>query len=94
LIGGEKIAHVRLDRVTESSNRGEIGICLAQEWRGRGIGQTILNATADYFSKLGFVSIHAEVHETNVASTHIFEQAGYKYVSTDNDGFLRYLWQE
>ncbi len=93
-VGAGKIAHVRLDRDSKNSNRGEIGICLAREWRGRGIGLSVLNASNIYFARLGFVSIDAEVHESNVASTYIFEQAGYVHVSTDNDGFMRYLWQE
>lgn len=92
-IKGENIAHVRLDKDFNKTDNGEIGICLAKEWRGRGIGLTVLNAANAYFAKLGFVNIDAEVHENNAASAQIFDQAGYSHVSTDNDGFMRYLWR-
>ncbi len=90
---GEKVAHVRLDKHLGMHDRGEIGICLAQEWRGRGIGRAILDAANNYFSGMGIINIDAEVHEKNKASAQIFEQTGYAHVLTDKDGFMRYLWQ-
>ena len=88
---GRDIAHVRMDK--SASKTGEIGICLAQEWRGRGLGQAILHASNLYFSEVGFSKIHAEVHKDNIASASVFNRAGYIYLSTDSDGFMRYLWQ-
>lgn len=88
---GSDIAHIRLDR--SSVNSGEIGICLAQDWRGRGLGQAILESANQYFANLGILKIHAEVHTENRASANIFEQAGYQYLSTDSEGYMGYLWQ-
>ena len=93
-MGGEKIAHIRLDKNPGMQDRGEIGICLDKNWRGRGIGRAILDAGNEYFAALGIFKIDAEVHENNNASAQVFEQAGYEHVLTDNDGFMRYLWQQ
>jgi len=88
---GVKVAHVRLDK--SGSISGEIGICLAEDWRGRGVGRVVLESANQYFSTLGFSKIYAEVHEHNQPSVNIFERAGYTYLSTDSEGFMRYLWQ-
>jgi UDP-2,4-diacetamido-2,4,6-trideoxy-beta-L-altropyranose hydrolase len=90
-LSGLDVAHVKLDKNSPTS--GEIGICLAEDWRGRGLGQVILEAANRYFSDLGIFEIHAEVHEGNSASANIFERAGYKYLSTDSEGYMRYSWQ-
>lgn len=88
---GVDVAHVKLDKHSPTS--GEIGICLAENWRGRGLGQAILETANRYFSDLGIFQIHAEVHKDNRASANIFERAGYQYLSTDSEGYMRYLWQ-
>ena len=88
---GEDVAHVRLDKKIATS--GEIGICLAEAWRGRGLGQVVLQAASQYFSSFGFAEIYAELHEVNQPSVNIFSRAGYQYLSTDSEGFMRYLWQ-
>lgn len=88
---GVKVAHVRLDK--SGSISGEIGICLAEDWRSRGVGRVVLESANQYFSTLGFSKIYAEVHEHNQPSVNIFERAGYTYLSTDSEGFMRYLWQ-
>jgi UDP-2,4-diacetamido-2,4,6-trideoxy-beta-L-altropyranose hydrolase len=88
---GVDVAHVRLDKNSPTS--GEIGICLAEDWRGRGLGQAILESANQYFSGLGVFEIHAEVHKDNRASANIFERAGYEYLSTDSEGYMRYSWQ-
>lgn len=88
---GEDVAHARFDR--NASTSGEIGICLAKDWRGRGCGKIILESANHYFSDLGFSRIDAEVHVDNIPSANIFERTGYLYVSTDSDGFIRYSWQ-
>lgn len=88
---GVDVAHIRLDKYSLTS--GEIGICLAKDWRGRGLGQAILESANQYFSDLGVFEIHAEVHKDNRASANVFERAGYRYLSTDSKGYMRYLWQ-
>jgi len=91
--GGVRIAHARLDQDTADVVRGEIGICMAPEWRGKGMGLPVLKVATDYFVQHGSTIINAEVHKDNAASAVIFEQVGYVHVSTDNDGFMRYSWQ-
>jgi len=91
--GDTSIAHARLDHDSANVAQGEIGICMAPEWRTKGMGLPVLKAATNYFSRHGSSRINAEIHEKNIASATIFEQAGYVHVSTDNDGFMRYSWQ-
>ena len=90
-LGEQDIAHVRLDTVAEDNRRGEIGICLAIDSRGRGLGVAVLNGARQHFSELGYGHIDAEVHQDNMASRKIFEEAGYQLVSTDAEGFRQYV---
>jgi len=89
-LDGVDVAHVRLD--LKNSNHGEIGICLSQKMRGKGLGVAVLNAANNYFLAKGITTIEAEINKQNMASQKIFCQAGYEYLSTDNEGFMRYLW--
>ncbi len=87
------IAHVRIDKDINQVDSGEIGICLAKEWRGKGVGQVVLSAANQYFANMGVTKISAEVYKNNSASSNVFVEAGYVYLSADSDGFMRYLWQ-
>ncbi len=92
-LGENKIAHIRLDREPDRTGEGEIGICLSEDWRGKGLAKIILNAANEHFSNIGFSKIYAEVHENNKPSNQIFKATGYEYLSADSEGFIRYLWQ-
>jgi UDP-2,4-diacetamido-2,4,6-trideoxy-beta-L-altropyranose hydrolase len=90
---GEMMAHLRVDLNHEDQSRGEIGICLAPDWRSRGFGSVVLKFAQRYFSGKGFHILDAEVHTDNPGSRAIFEQTGFQYLFTDSKGFMHYQWE-
>jgi spore coat polysaccharide biosynthesis protein SpsF len=77
-------------RVDVQGGIGEVGIALAPENRGRGLGAALLRALVDDCSgDPQVVTLHALVHPANVPSLKAFEAAG--FVPVGDDGGFRVL---
>ncbi|MEM9277883.1 MAG: UDP-2,4-diacetamido-2,4,6-trideoxy-beta-L-altropyranose hydrolase [Pseudomonadota bacterium] len=86
----EKFAHVRLDVDPQSPDIAELGIALAESYRGKGLAVPALLAAVKHAGAAGFKTINAEVHPENAASKRLFEAAGFALVGNAEDGLLHY----
>ena len=81
-LNGEPVAHVRLDEGLH------ISIYVSPEFLGKGIGTAVLKSSQEHkFSKL-----IAEVHDENLASIRMFENAGFVKFGNEQSGFWQYEW--
>lgn len=74
---------------TRPDGAWELGLELAEEVRGKGIGTAALNAGATYAWKMGAHRIEGSTDESNIAMRKAFEKAGWKF-----EGVLRALFIE
>ena len=60
-------------------NRAEVGIVIADEYRGRGIGKLALQLLCEYcFDYLGIHQLYAYIDTTNEVSLHLFTVCGFE----------------
>ena len=87
----KKIAVSRLD-FCKSFNRAKVSININPDFRGKGLGEEILNHTSRYvdLNYKNCKKLVAEIKEFNHASRKIFERAGYKLVEK-NGKYLKYI---
>ena len=72
------LAQVRFDR---SESNFIISYSLAMQFRGFGLGKTIISKAIEYLRKFKTFTVIAEVKESNVSSRKIFEKVGFNQVS-------------
>ena len=89
-LGGERIAHVRLDTNPDDFQRAEIGIAMAPEFRGKGLALAVLKAAVDHSAANGFKIIDAEVHRDNAVSIRLFEAGGFSLKEGRKGELLHY----
>lgn len=86
-LDGAPIGTARVDVV---AGTGEVGIALAPEHRGHGLGRALLRALIDdCAADPQVVALNAAVHPANVASLKAFEAAG--FAPAGDDGGFRLL---
>jgi UDP-2,4-diacetamido-2,4,6-trideoxy-beta-L-altropyranose hydrolase len=90
---GEAIAVVRFDRLGAPYDGFEVSINLKPDARGGGLGQDVLKAACDHFTRhAGAVPLVATIHQENLASRRVFEQIGFvRERRVGEAGFERYL---
>lgn len=79
--GGRRVGFIRLEPTEHAPQPGrfvEIGINLAPDCRGRGLGVAVLQALDDHLRALGIDGVLAEVRAGNAASLRAFAAAGYR----------------
>lgn len=82
LVDGRPVGQVRVDRV--APGRGEVGISVAPEARGRGIARLLLRAGIDAAAgELDVGTLLALVRPENVASMRLFSSAGFRPAGED-----------
>lgn len=70
-------------RIEVDSYFSIIGISIDKNYRGKGLGvKMLINATSEYF-KSNKLPIFAYIKLNNIASSKIFESAGFQYYSKD-----------
>lgn len=58
--------------------RAEVGIVIAENFRGRGLGQLALSMLVEHaFQFLGMHQLYAHIDTTNEGSLHLFKQCGF-----------------
>lgn len=91
---GEAVAVVRLDDHVALEGVGVIGINVAPERRGLGLGTRCIGAASAVAAGLGYARIYALIGPSNVASLKAFERAGYTLDGTSKvagEDALRYV---
>lgn len=82
---GEVVAWAALTPVTGRCDYGgvaELSIYVAEDSRGRKLGQKLLDALVTKSEEAGFWTLQAQIFEENTASIHIHEAAGFRVVGT------------
>lgn len=74
VIGG---CDVRREFFSSRAHRGTLGLGLLPEWRGRGVGRRLLEATLAMARRAGFKRIELDVHADNQRAIALYEKAGF-----------------
>ena len=79
-LAGDKVigwCDVRREFFPSRAHRGTLGIGLLPEWRGRGVGRRLLEATLTQARRSGFKRIELDVHADNSRAIALYEKAGF-----------------
>ncbi len=77
---------VGIVRVDVRDGAGEVGIAVAPDFRGQGLGTALLEALlADVATDPQVVTLTASVHEGNTASMRAFARVGFHSAGADGD---------
>jgi UDP-2,4-diacetamido-2,4,6-trideoxy-beta-L-altropyranose hydrolase len=89
--GGQRIGHLRLDRLAGEGRAEQVSITLNPDFRGQGLGAPVLAAglVARSAARPGVI-FHAAIHDANLASRRIFEACGFRHM-TDIPPFGQYI---
>ena len=79
LAGGKVIGwcDVRREFFPSRAHRGTLGMGLLPEWRGRGVGRRLLEATLAQAQRSGFKPIELDVHADNPRAIALYEKTGF-----------------
>jgi RimJ/RimL family protein N-acetyltransferase len=79
LAGGQVIGwcDIRREFFPSRAHRGTLGLGLLPEWRGRGVGRRLLEATLAKARGAGFKRIELDVHADNQRAIALYEKAGF-----------------
>ena len=79
LAGGKVVGwcDVRREFFPSRAHRGTLGMGLLPEWRGRGLGQRLLEATLAQARRSGFKRIELDVYADNLPAIALYEKAGF-----------------
>jgi RimJ/RimL family protein N-acetyltransferase len=79
LAGGKVIGwcDIRREFFPSRAHRGTLGMGLLPEWRGRGVGRRLLEATLAQARRSGFKRIELDVHADNPRAIALYEKAGF-----------------
>ena len=78
-LAGDKVigwCDVRREFFPSRAHRGTLGMGLLPEWRGRGLGQRLLEATLAQARRSGFKRIELDVYADNLRAIALYEKAG------------------
>ena len=79
-LAGDKVigwCDVRREFFPSRAHRGTLCIGLLPEWRGRGVGRRLLEATLAQARRSGFKRIELDVHADNPRAIALYEKAGF-----------------
>jgi RimJ/RimL family protein N-acetyltransferase len=79
-LAGDKVVgwcDVRREFFPSQAHRGTLGMGLLPEWRGRGLGQRLLEATLARARRSGFKRIELDVYADNLRAIALYEKAGF-----------------
>ena len=79
-LAGDKVigwCDVRREFFPSRAHRGTLGMGLLPEWRGRGVGRRLLEATLAQARRSGFKRIELDVHADNPRAIALYEKAGF-----------------
>ncbi len=68
---------VRREFFPSRAHRGTLGTGLLPQWRGRGVGRRLIEATLTQARRLGFIRIELDVYADNARAVALYERAGF-----------------
>ena len=69
---------------------GAIGICVHEEWQGKGVGTALMRAMLDFADNwLNLTRLELEVFADNAAAIHLYERFGFEVEGTLRQHALR-----
>jgi len=87
---GEPAGTVGLHPLDPTHGSGEIGIFLAEDYWGRGLGTEAARLVTDYaFRERGHHRVTARVIQGNQASTRVWEKLGFRHEATMREAAFR-----
>jgi len=92
VIGDRIVGMVSVDTFTRPRRRhaGAIGICVHEEWQGKGIGAALMRAIIDFSDNwLNLTRLELEVFADNEAAIHLYERFGFELEGTLRQHALR-----
>ena len=76
----------------EKNNRADIGIIAVDlNFRGKGIGKTLMYSAEKWFSNLGYQSIQVVTQGDNSPACRLYESCGYK---VDTVSYFYHIWKK
>jgi len=76
----------------EKNKRGDIGlIAVDYDFRGKGIGKTLMKSAEKWFSNLGYSLIQVVTQKDNIPACRLYESCGYDIESTE---FFYHFWKK
>jgi RimJ/RimL family protein N-acetyltransferase len=90
LAGGEVIGwcDIRREFFPSRAHRGTLGMGLLPEWRNRGVGRRLLEATLAQARRSGFKRVELDVYADNPRAIALYEKAGFVREGTIRDASL------
>lgn len=79
-LAGEEVVgwcDIRREAFASRAHRGTLGMGLLPEWRGRGLGRRLIEATLAKARRSGFKRIELDVHADNRRAIALYEKAGF-----------------
>lgn len=83
-----RLSLVRDDH-TACHHVADLGIMVAREWRGRGVGTALLAAAAAWAASVGIARIELHVFPHNEGAIALYERCGYRREGVRRGQFLR-----
>jgi len=83
LDGGERVIG-QLDAAARRDRPAEIGMAVAKEWRGRGVGTALMQACVEWARALGIHKLALQVWPHNEPALRLYERFGF-----EREGVLR-----
>ena len=68
------------------------GICVAREWRGRGIGSALVDALVSEARWRGYNTVRLDVIDANVRARALYERMGFAPWKSETLGWLRHVF--
>lgn len=79
---------IRRHAFPSRAHRGTLGMGLVSEWRGRGVGSALIDATLSEALRLGFQRIELDVNADNSRARALYEKAGFVREGVARDASL------
>ena len=81
-----RIGYVRLSNYSEVNRNIMVGVDIAPEYRGQGLGKLTYEKLIPYlFEKYSLHKISLEVLSTNVVAINLYKKVGFEYEGTKHD---------
>ena len=65
-----------------------LGICIAEDWKGKHLGRRLINYAIDYCAKLNKGAIFLSTHTENVAGQGLYRSSGFRELGINQNGEL------
>lgn len=65
-----------------------IGVCVAENWKGRHLGKKLMEYIMDYCAQLHKGAIFLTVHPANTAAQSLYRSCGFRHIGKEHNGDL------